>query len=247
MPFAPEVQKLIEKVEELSERPVHVSEEPGMKMRATVTPARGGAPAHMIRFKPGSPALDYLVANQLMFLVRTFTCPAADRWEIAAFPAEQDVGIRAMGLDEFSDDFARAMIGQIITQVRTYSIGFRVDGWIWNNFPGLRPQQETEIRSQLAENERALTPEIRGKFPKPLVDTNSAMNALYATFWAGMMKEPRFVIPFAAMGYRGKATGLQAILDDVPDDPASDRVLVDRWAAALGLTGAYHFNPYTID
>ena len=120
-----------------------------MKMRATVTPARGGAPAHMIRFKPGSPALDYLVANQLMFLVRTFKCPAADRWEIAAFPAEQDVGINAMGLDEFSDDFARAMIGQIITQVRTYSIGFRVDGWIWNNLPGLRHQCENPLQRMI--------------------------------------------------------------------------------------------------
>jgi hypothetical protein len=72
-----------------------------------------------------------------------------------------------------------------------------------------------------------------------------AMNAVYATFWSGMMKEPRFVIPFAAMGYRSKAAELQAILDDVPDDPACDRVVVDRWAAALGLTGAYHFNSYT--
>jgi len=247
MPFAPEVEQLIQQVEQFSAQPVHVAEEPEITMRATVTPARGGAPAHLVRFKPGSASLDYLVASQLMFLVRTFTCPASDRWEIAAFPSEQDVGIKEMGLGEFSDAFARSMIGQIITQVRTYSIGFRVDGWMWQNLPGLRQQQETEIRSQLAENERALTPEIRQKYPKPLVETNSAMNALYATFWSSMLKEPRFVIPFAAMGYRGKAAELQAILDDVPDEPASDRLLVERWAAALGLTGAYHFNPYSID
>jgi hypothetical protein len=73
MPFAPEVQQLIQQVEQLSGRPVHVAEEPGMTMRATVTPARSGAPAHMVRFKPGSPSLDYLVASQLVFLVRTFT------------------------------------------------------------------------------------------------------------------------------------------------------------------------------
>jgi hypothetical protein len=152
-----------------------------------------------------------------------------------------------MGLDGFSDSFARGMIGQIITQVRTYSIGCRVDGWILNNLPGLRQQQETEIRSQLAENERALAPEIRQKFPMPLVDTNSAMNALYATFWSGLLKEPRFVIPFVAMGYRGKAGELQAILDDVPDEPSSDRLLVERWAAAWGLTGACHFNHYSLD
>jgi hypothetical protein len=246
MPFATEVQQLIKQVEELSERPVHVTEEPGMKLRATVTPARGNAPGHMVRFKPGSSSLDYLVASQLVFLVRTFTCPATDRWEIAAFPEEQDIGIKAMGLDGFADDFARMMIGQIITQIRSYSIGLRVDGWIWQNLPGLRQQQETEIRSQLSENERALSPETRRKFPKPLVDTNSAMNALYATFWSGKMKEPRFVIPYTAMGYRGKAAELQAIVDDIPDDPASDRVLVERWAAVLGLAGAYHFNPYSV-
>lgn len=246
MPFAPEVQQLIQQVEHLSGRPVHVAEEPGLTLRATVTPARSGAPAHMVRFKPGSLSLDYLVASQLVFLVRSFMCPAADRWEIAAFPAEQDLGIQAMGLDGFSDAFARAMIGQIITQVRTYSIGFRVDGWIRENLPDLKPQQESEIRSQLAENERALAPEIRQKYPKPLVDTNSAMNAVFATFWSSALAEPRFVIPYAAMGYRGKAAELQAILNDVPDEPASDRVLVDRWAAALGLTGAYHFNPYSV-
>jgi len=247
MPFAPEGQELIQQVEQLSSRPVHVAEEPGMKLRATVTPSRGGAPAHMVRFKPGSPSVDYLVASQLMFLVRTFTCPAADRWEIAAFPAEQDVGIKAMGLGDSPDAFARSMIGQIITQVRAYSIGCRVDGWIRQHLPGLREQQEAEIRSQLAENERALAPEIRQKSPKPLVDTNSAMNAVYATFWSTMLMEPRLVIPFTAMGYRGKAGELRAILEDVPDEPSSDRVLVERWTEALGLTGAYHFNPYSID
>jgi len=84
MPFPTEVQHLIEQVEQLSARPVHLAEEPGMKMRATVTPARGGAPAHMVRFKPGSSSLDYRVASQLMFPVWTFTCPAAERWEIVA-------------------------------------------------------------------------------------------------------------------------------------------------------------------
>ena len=247
MPFAPEVQQLIEQVERISERPVHVMEEADLKARATVMPARGGAPAHMIRFRPGSASLDYLVASQLMFLIRTFSCPAEDRWEIAATTAEQSAGIKAMGMAEFSDSFARAMIGQIVTQLRTYSIGFRVDGFIWKNLPGLRKQQETEIRSQLAENERALAPEIRGKFPKPLVDTNTTMNALYATFWSGLLEEPRFTIPFVALGYRGKAAELEAVLHEIPNEPPDDRMLVERWAEILGLSSAFHFNSYSTD
>jgi hypothetical protein len=187
------------------------------------------------------------VASQLQFLVRTFTCPAAERWDIVSTDGEQDAGIKAMGLGVFSEPFARQMISIIITQLRTYSIGFRVDDWIWENRPGLRQQQEAEIRSQLAENERALAPETRAKFPKPLVDANSTMNALLAIRWGERLQEPRFAIPFVAMGYRGKAGELRAILDEIPDDPANDRMMIERWAAVVGLSGAFHFKPYSTD
>ena len=247
MPLAPEVQQLIQQVEQLSNRPVHVMEETNLKARATVTPARRGAPGHIVRFRPGSPSLDYLVASQLQFLIRTFTCPAAERWDIVSTDTERDLGIKAMGLGEFEEPIARMMISSIITQLRTYSIGFRVDDWIWKNLPGLREQQETEIRSQLAENERALKPETRQKFPKPLVDANSSMNALYATLWGVRLHETRFVIPFVAMGYRGKVSELRAVLDETPDDPVCDRMLIERWAPVVGLSGSFHFKPYTTD
>jgi hypothetical protein len=124
------------------------------------------------------------------------------------------------------------MIGSIIIQLRTYSIGFRVDDWIWKNMPGLREQQEVEIRTQLAENERALKPETRQKFPKPLVDANTSMNALYATLWGERLHETRFVIPFVAMGDRGKAAELRAVLDELPGEPKNDRIMIERWASA---------------
>jgi hypothetical protein len=247
MSFAPEVQQLIQQVEQLSNRPVHVMEDADLRSRATVTPARGGAPGHIVRFRPGSPSLDYLVASQLQFLIRSFMCPTAERWDIASTDAERDAGIEAMGLGEFEEPFARMMIGSIITQLRTDSIGFRVDDWIWKNLPGLREQQEAEIHSQLAENERALAPETRAKFPKPLVDANTSMNALYATLWGERLHETRFVIPFVAMGYRGKATELRAVLDELPDEPANDRTMIERWAAVVGLSGSFHFKPYTTD
>jgi hypothetical protein len=247
MPFSPDVQQLIQQVERLSDRPVHVMEEADLRNRATVTPARGGAPGHIIRFRPGSPSLDYLVASQLQFLIRTFTCPPAERWEIVSTDAERDLGIKAMGLADFEEPFACMMIDSIITQLRSYSIGCRADDWIWNNLPGLREQQEAEIRSQLAENERALAPETRRKFPKPLVDANTSMNALFATLWGVRLHEPRFTIPFVAMGYRGKADELRAILDELPDDAENDRIMIERWAPVVGLAGSFHFKPYKTD
>jgi hypothetical protein len=234
---------MIRKVEELSGLPVHVAAEPGMRLRATILQARGNAPAHLLRYKPGSPNLDYLVANQLGYLYRTLSLPATDRWDIAATPAEKDLGIRTMGLGVFNDDFARSMMDQIITQTRSYPVGLRVDAWMRTTLPGLRDQQEAEIRSQLAENERALAPEIRSKFPKGIVDANTSMNAAFARFWAGILGEPRFTIPYTALGYGEIAGRLLAVLDDVPEGASGDRLLVARWGEILGLTQAFHFDP----
>jgi hypothetical protein len=242
MTLHPATQQMIQKVEELSGLPVHVAAEPGIRLRATIVQARGNAPAHLLRFKPGAPNLDYLVASQLGFLCRALSLPSADRWDMAATTAEQDTGIRLMGLGVFNDDFARSMIGQIITQVRSYSIGLRVDTWMRTALPDLREQQEAEIRSQLAENERALAPETRSKFPKGIVDANSSMNAAFARFWAGVLGEPRFTIPHTALGYAEIAGRLLAVLDEVPEEASGDRTLVARWGELLGLTETFHFN-----
>jgi len=124
--------------------------------------------------------VDYLVAYQLGFLVRLFSCPVADRRDVVSNAAEQEVGIRVLGLEEYPRDFAVSMVGQLVVQLRSYSVGARVDDWIWKHLPELREQQEQAVRAQLDEGGRALSPEIRQRLPKSLVDANSIMNAAYA-------------------------------------------------------------------
>ena len=243
MPLHPDAQRMIRKVEELSGRLVHVTEDPELRMMATISIARGDTPAHFLRYRPGTRAVDCLVAHQLGFLVRLFSCPAGDRWVVMSTAAEEQAGIRAMGLGGSPPDHARTMGARIVTQLRTYAIGIRVDDWIWENLPDLRDQQEHSILSQLAENARSLAPEFRHKFPKPLVDANTAMNAAYAVTWGEVLQEPRFTIPFKALGYGAKAAELLAILRETPDDPRADRSLIERWAAIVGLAGAFHFEP----
>ena len=69
---------------------------------------------------------------QLGFLVRLFSCPVDERWEVFGNPEEEQIGIAALELTGFPEDFARSMVGNLVTQVRTYSVGARVDDWIWN-------------------------------------------------------------------------------------------------------------------
>jgi hypothetical protein len=237
---------MIRKVEALSGRPVHVAEDPDLKVMASITTARGSAPAHFLRYRPGSGALDYLVVYQLAFLVRLFSCPAAERWDVVSNEAEHDAGIRRLGLEGYARDFAASMVGQLVVQLRSCSVGARVDDWIWNELPELREQQEQSIRKQLAEHGRALSPEIRERFPKALVDANSVMNAAFAIHWGGLLKDKRFQIPFKALGYEARALELLRALDEVPAGPEADRALISKWAECLGLTGTFHFHPHIL-
>ena len=245
MPLHPDTQQIIRKVEELSGRMVYVTEDPELKVMATVSVARGAASAHILRYRPGSQAVDYLLAYQLGFVVRLFSCPPGERWEAMATSAEQSVGIEAMGLADFDLEFARAMGGNIMTQLRTQAVGARVDDDIRKNLPALWEQQKQSIRAQLSENHRALAPEIRQKFPKPLVDANTTMNAAFAIAWSEVLRDPRFAVPYKALGYAGRAGELLASLQQIPDDPRSDRALIELWAKALGLNGAFHFEPHS--
>jgi hypothetical protein len=121
-----------------------------------------------------------------------------------------------------------------------------VDDWIWNHLPELREQQEQAVRVQLDEGGRALSPEIRKRLPKALVDANSIMNAAYAVHWGGLLKDSRFQIPFKALGYEAKARELLRALEEIPDEPAADRALISQWAESLGLTGTFHFQPHLL-
>jgi hypothetical protein len=246
MPLHPAAQQMIRKVEALSGRPVHVAEDADLKVMATVTTARGSAPAHFLRYRPGVGALDYLIVYQLGYVERLFSCPVTERWEVVSNAAEHEAGIRLLGLDGYPRNFAVSMVGQLVVQLRSCSVGARVDDRIWNQHPDLREQQETSIRKQLDENGRALAPEIRERFPKALVDANSVMNAAFAIRWGGLLKDGRFRIPYQALGYEARALELLRALDEVPDAPDADRALISQWAECLGLDGIFHFEPHLL-
>lgn len=87
MPLHPATQQMIRRVEELSGKPEHVSEDPSLTVMAVVTPARGAAPAHFLRYRPGV-AVDYVIVYQLGFVERQLALPSEKRMEVVSSSAE---------------------------------------------------------------------------------------------------------------------------------------------------------------
>lgn len=247
MPFSPETQQIIAEVERLSGRPVHVEEDAGLKTLAQVRPARGVSPAHFVRYQPGNPAADYLVAYQLGFVARLFSCPPDQRFDLISTPEEDRVAIAELGLTGVGEPLTTFLRSSLLTQLRTCPVGIRVDRWIRAQFPGLQPAQHLAAKQQLLQNEASLNPDLRNRFPKPVVEINTAMNAAFALFWAAETNEPRLVIPYILLGVDAAGRRLLTLLEEIPDDPAHDKSLIEAWAEALGMERYCHFKPHSLN
>lgn len=243
----PETRAIIAEVELLSGRPVHVEEDASLSAHATVITARGSLPAHLVRYRPGAGPVDYLIAFQLGFLIRTFSMPPDQRFQVASTASEQKAAVRSLGLEVLEPEMAKWLLTNLIVQLRSCSVGMRVDDWIRSEFPALVPMQVESAKAQMVQNESTLAPEVRQKFPKTLIDANASMNAAYAAYWSRVLGDPRHSIPYRALGYDVAAGGLLGVVDRLPDAPNEDRSLIEGWGELLNLAGTFHIEPHRFD
>ena len=134
MGLLPCTAKVIAEVEELLGKRVVVEEDPSLAPLAplaTVRIARGAAPFHLVRYRPGGvqagsgagagasgDTTNYLIVYQLGFLVRLFSRPSAERWEVGATADEKARGIDGLGLAHLASGLAAGLFDQLITQLR---------------------------------------------------------------------------------------------------------------------------------
>jgi len=75
-------EKIVEQVERLTKRPVHIQEDDSLKVLAHMRVARGDAPLHLLRYKPaGTTPPDDFIAYQCGFVIRLFKAPPEKRFD----------------------------------------------------------------------------------------------------------------------------------------------------------------------
>ncbi|MCX5658348.1 MAG: hypothetical protein NTW19_01335, partial [Planctomycetota bacterium] len=201
------IEDILEAVHRLSGRPVLVQAEPGLKTMATVRAAKGSAPAHLIRYNPSASSFaDYLVAFQCGFLLRTFSLPESERFEVGAAywgkrEAEKLVNehIRQAKLPlnkEARVGLTTQIVDGLIIQLRSVPIGMRVDRWIMDKYPDLGEKQRVSIERQIQEGLGALAPNVKQIAPELIYNGNVGMNAAFAAFWARAWGEVPLTTPY---------------------------------------------------
>jgi len=247
--------EILKSVEETSGLPVHVIEEPKLGTLATVRMARGTMPAHVVLYKPmpGEPP-DYLICYQCGFVLRKFAVPAELRFDLVDTTAAVDYVRTAMLAPDgvarkynLQEPQIAELQNQWLQGLRIHllsiPLGMRVAQWLANTYPELQAAQQVQVLRELAEAKAALSPKVRAITPAKVYTASQCISAAYAIFWAAICDSPDLKAPYRSR-YEKVGDKLLAIWRELPDDPAHDVELVDRWADALGLAGWYTWVPY---
>ncbi len=251
MTLRSETRDILNKVEELTGTPVEIVEDPTIPQLATIARAHSGVPFHLLRINASLGEPDYLIVYECGFILRLYHVPPEERSEFTGSGrgrADVERWLRRAGQttklpETVRADLAQQLVDGLLTQLRSYPIGMRIDQWIHDEFPALDGLQRDAVARQQRDNLSVLQPETRKLAPKPVRDANAAMNAAYAIFCDRVFGKAGYAIPYRSAGYEKRGRALLDIMESIPDDPASDRALVDAWGEELGLADWYQWAP----
>lgn len=251
MQLRPETQKILEDVERVSGKPVTITESADLPQIATMPRARGAAPAHVLTVNPRYGEPDYFIIYQCGFILRHYAVPEDARQDFAGSTEGQDAVARLVSRngqtaklpEPVQRQLATQLVDGLLTQLRSYPVGLRIDAWIVAEYPQLADLHRAGVARQQEDNRKVLSPEIRGIAPKPVYDANVTMNAAYATFCDRLFGKAGYAIPYRSAGYEKRGRSLLDALEAVPADAAHDVALVDAWGASLDLQGWYRWVP----
>jgi len=218
--------------------------------------ARGNTPVHTITYNPSvTTQPDYFIAYQCGFILRLFAVPPSDRWDFAPTAHGRETvdrllrgsegPARKLNLTPHAVETLRdQLFDGLMLQLRSIPVGLRVDGWILRDHEELAPLQRSAVLRQLQDNQGTLAPDVRKIAPSKVYKGSVTINAAFALSWARIWNDPALSLPYKSAGYEKVGAQLLSILDEIPDEPTTDRQLVDAWGNQLSLSNWYEWVPY---
>jgi hypothetical protein len=248
-------QSILERVHELSGRPVVVQPDPTVR-QATLKLARGSAAVHVVAYNPtlGAEA-DYAICFQCGFALRVFLAPENARFDLrtSSHGRKEAESLSVQHFEKVGLAIPAPMRSQLlaqfidglILQLRSMPISLRVDAWLRHDFPEFIDHQRAANIRQLNENATCLRPDVSKLTPPRILHANVAMNAAFAAYWSRTWADPLVIVPYKTSANLADGQSLLKLWDEIPDDPANDRQLIEAWGDYLKLNGWYDFVPYS--
>ena len=147
---------ILDQTEVLTGKPIEFVEDDRLSPLATVRMARSSMPAHVIRFRKADPVLlAHLIAHECGHVQRMFAAPPDKRLVPVTRPEHSDRVSRILAadpcvtLDTMDERHARELLTiwhqGMVNQVVNLNVDYRIESWLYREYPGIRPNQEKSI------------------------------------------------------------------------------------------------------
>lgn len=254
----PEVRKALAQAQRLA------GKEPVIKQ---VPPLPGDTRARLIRpLIPNRPyeiqvvqgqerTLDHLITHEIGHIVRLHQVPEAERLAPAIRPGTRAVTAQQVlpnlerllrqGLaEEAVVDLFTFWSENLVAQLANFPADLRIEQWMHDRFPGLRPIQRRSLTQEVERGYPAFHPVVAEQTPAAFYHPTMAMNAAQALHTVELTNTPSLAAPYEEHGYGPIGRHLlQLALSPADEGHRGDMLAVNAWAETLQLTGWYLWQP----
>ncbi|HEY5530598.1 MAG TPA: hypothetical protein VIK22_01195 [Candidatus Anoxymicrobiaceae bacterium] len=236
---------ILEQTEVLTGKPIEFVRDDSLWILASVHMARSFMPAHVIRFRKADPVvLAHLIAHECGHVQRLFAAPPEKRLVPVTRPEHVDRVFRILAADarvalDFRDERVARELFTIwhqgmVSQVVNLNVDYRIESWLYQKYPGMRPNQAASVAKQVRLSVAGLEPDVERFTPRIVYVGSNAVN--YAYFLSvGIMLGQNLVGDYSDSSIVALGRRLGAILEEPDTGFEGDVRESNQWAAALGI------------
>ena len=93
-------------------------------------------------------------------------------------------------------DLLAEMVNGLTLQLVNLPVDMRIEPFLWETYPGLRPIQERSLRHETALRHKALDPLVRKFAPRLDYTASNAMNCAWCKGVAELLRDPKILAPY---------------------------------------------------
>ena len=236
---------VLRQTEELTGKPIEFVEDDRLSSLASVKMARSFMPAHVIRFRKADPVLlAHLVAHECGHMQRMFAAPPDQRLVPVTRPKHTDLVFRILAADptvalDGMDERATRELFTIwhqgmVNEVVNLNVDYRIESWLYQEYPGIRPNQEKSIGVQLQMSVAGLGPKVKRDTPHLVYEGSNAVNYAYLRS-IGIMLGQNLVRDYTDSTIVALGKRLAAVLEEPDTGLEGDIRESNQWAAMVGV------------
>jgi hypothetical protein len=193
--------------------------------------------------------LDHLVAHEVGHIVRLHQVPEEERVLAVAIAENRRIAahqiapeiVARVGTQLPEETYFRLFetwYGGVCTQLASFPADLRIEQWIHDRFPGLRPLQRSSLINEVHRSFPGFEPEVLALTPPTVFKATMAMNAAQAHQVAELYDLPELLGPFDVHHFSAMGAWLAHLaLASQDEGHRSDVATTNAWATQLNVAG----------